>query len=175
MRRSLPTDIVLDLQVALDMDYLAKLIAAIRYKSSDDIEYMVFEEEIAIKSREINMLERQSKNLKLFNQILYRHGVRQWMFNKSFIAHNDRVHDNCKKRHHIYVAAWDATDQAKLPSSCGNSNQRQLNRHVSDYMGLQHHRRYLQIENKAGDFSSYADEKEAPFELDNNIKSWRDR
>jgi hypothetical protein len=175
MTHQLATAIVLDLQVALDIEYLARLRDTKRYKTSLDIEYMVLEEEIAIKSREIKLLERQSNNLKLFNQILYRHGVRQWMFNRCFIAHNNRVHDKCKKEAFIYVPAWAAAKEAGLSYGCGNTNQCQLKRHVSDYMGLHHHRRCLQIENKEGDFSSYADEKEAPFELDQNVKYWGQR
>ena len=173
-------DIKLDLDVVKEMDLLAAAREAMRYRTNKDtLEYMVLEKNLAdllLVIKEDSFPKRHAKNLKLFNQVLWKHGVRQWMYNKSFIAHNDAVHKDLAKYFHIYVPAWAATDSLGLPAACGNTNQRQLRRHASDFFGTTHARRYLEISDPRGNFSSFPiNSEEAPFEIGREMKTWLTR
>lgn len=172
-------DINLDLDVVKEMDLLFAAREAMSYHTNKDtLEYMVLEKNLSdllLEIKEESFPKRHAKNLQLFNQILWKHGVRQWMYNKSFIAHNDAVHKDLAKNFFIYVPAWSATDSLGLPVTCGNTNQRQLSRHVSDFFGTTHSRRYIEIDDPRGNFSSYRSPDEAPFEIGYEMKTWLNR
>lgn len=160
-----------DLQVAEDLKILAQLRESLKYKDPNSIEYLVYCEEIAQKESLLKLAERQADNLQLFNAELYKHGIRYWGFNKSFMVSGEAVHKNRKDEHFIYVPMWAATDHFNLPAGCGNSNQRQLYNDCSLYFGKAHERKIIKIADGTGSFSVY-ELNEAPFELESNVTYW---
>jgi hypothetical protein len=171
-------DIKLDLAIIEEADALYHARSEIRFHNNHDtLEYMVLRQnldDLKLKIKEESFPTRHAKNLQLFNAILYKHGVRQWAYSKTFIVHNESVHNDLEKYFFIYVPAWEASSSAGLPAACGNHNQRQLNRQVSDFFGVTHNRRYLEIHNAQGDFSSHV-LTDVPFEIGHEMKSWMAR
>ena len=168
-------ELTLDLKVVDDLEYLDSMRAQRMYKMSDNIERMILDEEIAIKEKELNLEKRQSSNFQTYNRVMYKHGVRVWTYNSSFISHNTGVHKDMSKHYFIYVPAWAVSDALGLPGACGNDNQRQLSKQVSMYFGNTHEYRFIEILNANGDFSSYSRQDELPFEIDSTMRNWMNR
>ncbi len=161
-----------DLQVAEDILILRQLRDSAKYMNRDNIEYLVHLEEIKIKEQALNLESRQSKNLQVFNAELYSHGIRQWGYHKSFMVSMPPVHKNREPERGIYVAMWAASDNAGLPSSCGNSNQRQLNQYCNLYFGEAHESKLIEINHENGAYSAYRSANDAPFTPSRDMVYW---
>lgn len=159
-----------DLQVAEDLLILAQLRESMKYMDNNSIEYVVHCEEIKKKESILKLATRQSKNLKLFCAELYSHGIRYWGYNKLFMATAEPVHNNRASEHFIYVPAWAVTEHFNMPTSAGNTNQRQLNIDFSLFFGKSNELKIIEIHNEQGQFTAHSFD-EAPF-MDNTIAYW---
>ena len=162
-------------QVSLDPVEIINKIDDFKDKVSSvrtELEKMSWHEELEKYEQQYGSLLRglQEENLKIFNRVLFRYGIRRWAFNKSFIVSEPPVHRELEKRYGIYVPMWEAAKTAGVEYGCGNSNQVQAKVDPLKIFGNGVHRVFICIADETGKYTTK--EIKDTEETDVNIRTW---
>lgn len=160
-----------DLTTRNDLEKLHRLREEHRFTSADSIVYMCQQLEIDNLVKSMDIDNRLSRNLQAFNAELYSHGVRQWAYRKSFMVSMPAVHKEREKEFGIYVPMWAVSEHFRMPSACGNSDQRQLQCNTELFFPPAHEGKVIEINHANGAYSAYLFH-EAPFTPSSNMKYW---